>query len=116
MKGFFGWFNRTFDRSSNGYANSVARGLNRTKRLMVVYLALVIAMGWLFTRIPTAFLPAEDQGILFAQIQTPAGATAEATKAVIDDATKYLLTEEKDAVTSVFAVNGFNFGGRGQNA
>jgi multidrug efflux pump len=115
-KGFFGWFNRMFDRSSHGYANSVARGLNRTKRLMVIYLALVIAMGWMFTRIPTAFLPEEDQGILFAQIQTPAGATAESTKAVIDDATQYLLTEEKDAVTSVFAVNGFNFGGRGQNA
>jgi len=82
----------------------------------VVYLAIVIAMGWMFTRIPTAFLPAEDQGILFAQIQTPAGATAERTKAVIDEATHYLLTEEKDAVTSVFAVNGFNFGGRGQNA
>jgi len=115
-KGFFGWFNRSFERSSNGYANTVARGLNRSKRLMVIYLALVLAMGWMFTRIPTAFLPDEDQGILFAQIQTPAGATAEATKAVIDDATKYLLTEEKDAVTSVFAVNGFNFGGRGQNA
>jgi multidrug efflux pump len=115
-RGFFGWFNRAFERSSHGYANSVARGLNRTKRLMVIYLALVIAMGWMFTRIPTAFLPEEDQGILFAQIQTPAGATAESTKAVIDDATQYLLTEEKDAVTSVFAVNGFNFGGRGQNA
>ena len=97
-------------------ANTVARGLGRTKRLMVVYLAIVIAMGWMFTRIPTAFLPGEDQGILFAQIQTPAGATAERTKAVIDEATNYLLTEEKDAVTSVFAVNGFNFGGRGQNA
>ena len=98
-RGFFGWFNRMFDRSSHGYANSVARGLNRTKRLMVIYLALVIAMGWMFTRIPTAFLPDEDQGILFAQIQTPAGATAESTKAVIDDATRYLLNEEKDAVT-----------------
>ena len=73
-------------------------------------------MAWMFTRIPTAFLPDEDQGILFAQIQTPSGATAERTKAVIDEATKYLLEEEKDAVTSVFAVNGFNFGGRGQNA
>ncbi|PKD78199.1 hypothetical protein CWS33_31510, partial [Escherichia coli] len=90
-RGFFGWFNRAFDRSSHGYANTVARGLGRTKRLMVVYLAIVIAMGWMFTRIPTAFLPGEDQGILFAQIQTPAGATAERTKAVIDEATNYLL-------------------------
>ncbi len=114
--GFFGWFNRTFERSSHGYANSVARGLTRTKRLMVIYLAIVIAMGWLFTRIPTAFLPEEDQGILFAQVQTPAGATAERTKEVIDTATQYLLEEEKDSIASVFAVNGFNFGGRGQNA
>lgn len=94
----------------------MSRVLNRGKRLMLVYLAIVIAMAWMFTRIPTAFLPDEDQGILFAQIQTPSGATAERTKAVIDEATKYLLEEEKDAVTSVFAVNGFNFGGRGQNA
>ena len=114
-RGFFGWFNRTFDRSTEGYANTVSCVLNRGKRLMLVYLAIVIAMAWMFTRIPTAFLPDEDQGILFAQIQTPSGATAERTKAVIDEATKYLL-EEKDAVTSVFAVNGFNFGGRGQNA
>ena len=61
---------------------------------MLVYLAIVIAMAWMFTRIPTAFLPDEDQGILFAQIQTPSGATAERTKAVIDEATKYLLEEE----------------------
>ena len=115
-RGFFGWFNRTFDRSTEGYANTVSCVLNRGKRLMLVYLAIVIAMAWMFTRIPTAFLPDEDQGILFAQIQTPSGATAERTKAVIDEATKYLLEEEKDAVTSVFAVNGFNFGGRGQNA
>ena len=92
-RGFFGWFNRTFDRSTEGYANTVSCVLNRGKRLMLVYLAIVIAMAWMFTRIPTAFLPDEDQGILFAQIQTPSGATAERTKAVIDEATKYLLEE-----------------------
>ena len=70
-RGFFGWFNRTFDRSTEGYANTVSCVLNRGKRLMLVYLAIVIAMAWMFTRIPTAFLPDEDQGILFAQIQTP---------------------------------------------
>ena len=86
-RGFFGWFNRTFDRSTEGYANTVSCVLNRGKRLMLVYLAIVIAMAWMFTRIPTAFLPDEDQGILFAQIQTPSGATAERTKAVIDEAT-----------------------------
>ena len=114
-RGFFGWFNRTFDRSTEGYANTVSCVLNRGKRLMLVYLAIVIAMAWMFTRIPTAFLPDEDQGILRPDPDA-VGATAERTKAVIDEATKYLLEEEKDAVTSVFAVNGFNFGGRGQNA
>ncbi|OZI58460.1 efflux RND transporter permease subunit [Bordetella genomosp. 1] len=115
-KGFFGWFNRTFDRSSDGYANSVSRSMNRGKRMMVIYLALVLAAGWMFTRIPTAFLPDEDQGILFAQVQAPAGATAERTKESIDEAVKYLLENEKDSVASVFAVAGFSFGGRGQNA
>ena len=94
-RGFFGWFNRTFDRSTEGYANTVSCVLNRGKRLMLVYLAIVIAMAWMFTRIPTAFLPDEDQGILFAQIQTPSGTTARRTKAVIDEATKYLLEEER---------------------
>lgn len=114
--GFFGWFNRVFERSNQGYVNTVSSSLSRTKRLMLVYLVIVLAMGWMFTRIPTAFLPDEDQGILFAQIQTPEGASAERTKVVVDAATRYLLEDEKDSVVSVFAVNGFNFGGRGQNA
>ncbi|AKQ56036.1 efflux RND transporter permease subunit [Bordetella hinzii] len=115
-KGFFGWFNRMFERSTEGYANTVARTMTRGKRLLVIYLALILAMGWLFTRIPTAFLPEEDQGILFAQVQAPAGASAERTKVVIDQAVNYLLENEKDSVASVFAVSGFSFGGRGQNA
>ena len=75
-KGFFGWFNRSFDRASNGYANSVSRGLNRSKRLMLVYVGLIAIMAFLFLRIPSAFLPEEDQGIMFVQVQTPAGSTA----------------------------------------
>ncbi|CUI45600.1 Multidrug-efflux transporter MexB [Bordetella pseudohinzii] len=115
-KGFFGWFNRMFERSTDGYANTVARTMTRGKRMLVIYLALILAMGWLFTRIPTAFLPEEDQGILFAQVQAPAGASAERTKVVIDQAVNYLLENEKESVASVFAVSGFSFGGRGQNA
>ncbi|OZI49471.1 efflux RND transporter permease subunit [Bordetella genomosp. 4] len=114
--GFFGWFNRMFDRSTTGYANSVARGLGRTKRLMLIYLLLVLIMGWLFTRIPTSFLPEEDQGILFVQVQAPTGSTAERTSETVREATRYLLEDEKDVVTSVFAVHGFSFGGRGQNS
>ncbi len=113
---FFVWFNRMFRRGSQSYIRSVTSTLTRTRRLMLIYLLIILGAAWLFSRLPTAFLPEEDQGILFAQIQTPAGATAERTKAVIDQTVEYFLNEEKDSVTSVFAVNGFNFGGRGQNA
>jgi multidrug efflux pump len=115
-KGFFGWFNRSFDSASHGYANSVSRGLSRTKRLMLVFVLLVVAMAWMFTRIPTAFLPDEDQGVLFVQAALPAGATAERTKQTIDQINKYFLEDRKDAVEATFAINGFNFGGRGQNS
>ncbi|KDC17154.1 multidrug resistance protein MexB, partial [Bordetella bronchiseptica E014] len=115
-KGFFGWFNRTFERSSQAYANNVARSMGRTKRLLLIYVVILLGMAWMFMRIPTAFLPDEDQGILFAQVQAPAGATSERTQATIDAAVKYLLEDEKESVASVFAVNGFSFGGRGQNA
>ncbi|AZR94276.1 multidrug efflux RND transporter permease [Bordetella trematum] len=115
-KGFFGWFNRMFDRSTDGYVRVVEKTMTRGKRLLVVYLALILAMGWMFARIPTAFLPGEDQGILFAQVMAPAGATAERTQQVVDQAVDHLLSEEKDAVASVFAVTGFSFGGRGQNS
>ncbi|ARP94358.1 efflux RND transporter permease subunit [Bordetella genomosp. 13] len=115
-KGFFGWFNRHFDRASHGYANSVSRSLGRGKRLLLIYALILVGMAWLFTRIPTAFLPEEDQGILFAQVQAPPGATTERTRQTIDQALKYFLEQEKDSVQSVFMVSGFNFGGRGQNA
>ncbi|ARP86475.1 efflux RND transporter permease subunit [Bordetella genomosp. 9] len=114
--GFFGWFNRTFNRSSHAYANTVARVLNRTPRLMLIYVLIVAGMVFLFTRIPTSFLPEEDQGILFVQVATPSGATSERTQVAIDQATRYFLETEKDTVASVFSINGFNFGGRGQNA
>jgi len=114
--GFFGWFNRNFDRGSHGYANTVSRGLNRTKRLMFIYLLLIAGMVFMFMRVPTSFLPEEDQGIMFAQVLGPNGSTAEQTQAVLDKATKHMLDDEKDTVESVFAINGFNFGGRGQNA
>ena len=115
-KGFFGWFNRSFDRASNGYANSVSRGLNRSKRLMLVYVGLIAIMAFLFLRIPSAFLPEEDQGIMFVQVQTPAGSTAQRTKEVIDEVTDYFMNTRGDVIESVFAVNGFSFGGRGQNS
>ena len=115
-RGFFGWFNRTFDRSVNGYERGVRAILKRKAPYILMYLVIVAAMAWLFTRIPTAFLPEEDQGVLFAQVQTPAGASAERTQVVVDQMREYLLDAEKDTVKSVFTVTGFNFAGRGQSS
>ncbi|GAC1030261.1 multidrug efflux RND transporter permease subunit MexB [Pseudomonas sp. No.21] len=115
-RGFFGWFNRTFDRSVNGYERGVRAILKRKAPYILMYLVIVAIMAWLFTRIPTAFLPEEDQGVLFAQVQTPAGASAERTQVVVDQMREYLLDAEKDTVKSVFTVTGFNFAGRGQSS
>ncbi|MBS0875793.1 MULTISPECIES: efflux RND transporter permease subunit [unclassified Tatumella] len=114
-KGFFGWFNRIFDKSTNHYVNSVSHIIRRTGRYLVVYLVIVVGMVWLFAKLPSSFLPDEDQGLLLAQAQLPAGATQQRTQKVMDQITNYFLTKEKDNVQSVFTVNGFGFSGRGQN-
>ncbi len=115
-KGFFGWFNRNFDRGVRSYERGVGNILSRKAPYLLAYLLIVVGMIWLFTRIPTAFLPEEDQGVLFAQVQTPAGSSAERTQVVIDEMRSYLLEKESGAVASVFTVNGFNFAGRGQSS
>ncbi|WP_457789060.1 efflux RND transporter permease subunit [Pseudomonas sp. PL-6] len=115
-KGFFGWFNRKFERSSDAYQRGVTAMLKRKAPYLVLYLAIVAVMAFMFTRIPTAFLPEEDQGVLFAQVQTPAGSSAERTQAVVDEMRQYLLDEESSTVKSVFTVTGFNFAGRGQSS
>jgi len=114
--GFFGWFNRSFERSNEQYARSVARVVARPKRLMLIYLLLVAGMAFLFSRIPTSFLPEEDQGIIFVQVAAPVGATTSRTEQVVQAVSKYLREDEKQAVQSVFSITGFNFAGRGQNA
>ncbi len=90
--------------------------LKRRLPFVLIYVAIVAGMGFLFTRIPTSFLPDEDQGVLYAQVQTPAGATAERTQKVLVQMREYLLKEEGGVVDSLFTVNGFNFAGRGQNS
>ena len=118
-RGFFGWFNRTFDRSVVSYENGVKRMVTHKLPAFVVYLIIVAGMIWLFTRIPAAFLPEEDQGVIFAQVQTPAGSSAERTQKVIDEMREFLLDKENgegNGVNSVFSVNGFNFAGRGQSS
>ncbi|MBP0622345.1 efflux RND transporter permease subunit [Cupriavidus consociatus] len=114
--GFFGWFNRKFSATTQGYERSVSGILKRRLPFLLIYVAILVVMGFLFTRIPTSFLPEEDQGVLYAQVQTPAGATAERTQKVLDQMREYLLKEEGGVVASLFTVNGFNFAGRGQNS
>ena len=114
-KGFFGWFNRTYDKGNVVYEGAVGKLLGRKGRSMVVYGAIVVAMGVLLVRLPTAFLPDEDQGRMMAMVTLPPGATMEQTKAIMEQVNDYFLNEEKEAVESVMTISGFNFGGRGQN-
>ena len=114
-RGFFGWFNRIFDRGNRTYQGAVRGILSRAKRFLLVFVVMAALMVFLFLRLPTAFLPAEDQGVLFTQVQAPVGATQERTMEVIRKVERHFLDNEKDAVQSVFTVQGFSFGGSGQN-
>ena len=114
-KGFFGWFNNMFEKSTHHYTDSVGNILRSTGRYLLLYLIIVVGMAYLFVRLPSSFLPDEDQGVFLSMAQLPAGATQERTQKVLDEMTDYYLTKEKDNVESVFAVNGFGFAGRGQN-
>lgn len=114
-KGFFGWFNRTFDNLTKRYESSVAAMIKRSIRVMFIFLGLTVAVGWIFMRMPTSFLPDEDQGILFSQAILPVNSTQEQTQKVMDQVSDYYLTQEADSVASVFSVSGFSFAGSGQN-
>src|SRR5690625_965628 len=113
---FFTLFNRGFERGSRRYQRQVQRILGRTGRGMLGFVALVGLMAWLFLRLPSSFLPGEDQGLLLAQVQGPVGASQERTMAVVEQLEEHFLTREPEAVESLFTVQGTNFGGRGQNA
>ncbi|MGG4606854.1 efflux RND transporter permease subunit [Providencia sp. Me31A] len=113
--GFFGWFNKTFEKQAHHYTDSVSRMLNGTGRYLVIYLLLVAGMALMFVRLPSSFLPAEDQGVFLSMIQLPPGSTQEQTQAVLDEVNDYYHTKEKDNVESVFTVGGFSFAGQGQN-
>ncbi|MBD8491763.1 efflux RND transporter permease subunit [Pseudomonas syringae] len=115
-RGFFGWFNRTFDRGVHGYERGVNGMLKHKWPAYIAYVLICVGMVWMFNRIPAAFLPEEDQGVMFVQVQTPAGSTSERTQQVLDTMREHLLTKESGAVKSVFTVNGFNFAGRGQSS
>ncbi len=113
--GFFGWFNRAFDQGRERYVGGVRGVLARTARWFAIYLAIVAAVGLLFVKLPTAFVPNEDQGYFFVQVQTPPGATQQRTGVVLDDVSQYLLHQESASVDAAFIINGNNFAGRGQS-
>ena len=113
-RGFFGWFNRRFDWGRDHYLGGVRGVMARTGRWAVIYLAIVAVVGLLFMKLPTAFVPNEDQGYFFVQVQTPPGATQQRTGVVLDDISQYLLKQESASVNDAFIANGNNFAGRGQ--
>ncbi|MBH2766593.1 efflux RND transporter permease subunit [Serratia marcescens] len=114
-RGVFAWFNRRFEASTAHYTGCVATLLTRPGRMMVFYLVLVIGMAALFVRLPTSFLPDEDQGVFMNLVQLPPGATQPRTQATLDAVSEYYLTQERHNVNSVFTIAGFGFNGNGQN-
>jgi len=115
-KGFFGWFNRTFDRSSRAYQGRVEKILGRRGRYLAIYVVIVGVLGFSFMRLPSSFLPEEDQGMMFTLVTLPAGSTQEQTVDVLKKMEDYYLNEETSAVDGLFTVAGFSFTGQGQNA
>lgn len=113
---FFVWFNKKFDSSTHHYTQSVSGILTNTGRYLLLYLLIVGGMAVLFLRLPSSFLPEEDQAVFMTMVQLPAGATQARTQHVLDQVQHYYLTEEKANVESVFTVSGFSFSGQGQNA
>ncbi|TWB48560.1 multidrug efflux pump [Rhizobium sp. ERR 922] len=114
-RGLFGWFNRNFERGTRGYQRTIHGMIRRGAVFLVIFVLIGVGVGYLFNRLPSSFLPEEDQGRLLTSIQLPPGATAERTRKVLDQVMNYYLNNEKDYVDGVFGSVGFNFSGQGQN-
>jgi multidrug efflux pump len=115
-KGFFASFNRIFDRMTAAYTGHVQGFVTHKVRWVLVYGAIVVVLGLLIVRMPTGFLPQEDQGMVMFQINLPVGASIKRTRAVAEKVEQYLIEHETDVVAKVFSVSGFSFSGSGQNA
>ena len=113
-RGFFGWFNRGFARAAKGYEGLVARILRKAARYLIIYGAILAVVGLVYTRIPTAFLPQEDQGNILVNVQLPPGATQERTLEAMKQVEGFMLKQPE--VQSMVGVLGFSFSGQGQNA
>jgi len=114
-RGFFGWFNRSFERGNRRYQGAVGKILARSGRFMLLFAALSAAMALIYARVPSSFLPDEDQGVLFTIVQTPVGATQQRTGRAMESVERHYLENERDYIESVFSVQGFSFAGGGQN-
>jgi multidrug efflux pump len=112
--GFFGWFNRGFSRTAKSYEGMVARILKRAARYLIIYVAIIGAVAVVYLRLPTSFLPNEDQGNLLVNVQLPPGATYERTLSVMETVEGFMLKQPE--VESMVGVLGFSFSGQGQNA
>lgn len=115
QRGFFGWFNRTFNRNAERYEKGVAKILHRSLRWILIYVLLLGGMVFLFLRLPTSFLPQEDRGMFTTSIQLPSGSTQQQTLKVVEKVENYYFTHEKDNIMSVFSTVGSGPGGNGQN-
>ncbi|MDY0045582.1 MAG: efflux RND transporter permease subunit, partial [Syntrophales bacterium] len=115
LRPFFRLFDRIFFGLRDIYVRFVGHSLSRTIRYVVVFLVIVTVMGGLYVRMPTSYLPDEDQGSLLAQVILPSGATLEQTKAIAREIENYFHTQEKEAVASTFMISGYGFSGRAQN-
>ncbi|EEI8344773.1 efflux RND transporter permease subunit [Salmonella enterica subsp. enterica serovar 4,[5],12:i:-] len=115
QRGFFGWFNRTFNRNAERYEKGVAKILHRSLRWILIYVLLLGGMVFLFLRLPTSFLPQEDRGMFTTSIQLPSGSTQQQTLKVVEKVENYYFPHEKDNIMSVFSTVGSGPGGNGQN-
>jgi hydrophobe/amphiphile efflux-1 (HAE1) family protein len=113
---FFRWFNATFDRGTHKYEGGVTRTARNWKRSALLYLLIALVMGVMFWRLPSGFLPDEDQGTVIALVQGPSGATTARTDKALALVRDHFLTAEKANVAGVFTISGFSFAGQGQNA
>src|SRR5690606_34004703 len=113
-KGFFGWFNRHFDRFTNRYQGGVARVVHRPKRFMIVYLVIAAALALMYVRLPSSFLPIEDQGFVITNVQLPAGASSNRTSEAMRQMEEYYMS--RPSVRNVVSILGFSFSGAGENA
>ena len=112
---FFTWFNRNFEAFRDWYQKRTSWFLHNTWKVMAAFLAIVALMAFLFVRLPTGFLPDEDQGFVITLITLPTGAVQERTMAVAKEVSKFYLEDEKDNVDFTFVIAGFSFSGAGQN-